>query len=575
MCQKANGQKDQANTAGTSGIHTMLCGSILKAYFFIMIAVYPLYAPGGYVQIGEVKYDFFRNVTLVTLAAMGLVVILTALMSRDREWIVNHYRQMSVTDWFVYGYCLTVMLSYLCSAYKKDALWGEEGWYMGTMSQIMFVLLYFFFSRYFDVDGRKLCRMPQDGTDSIQAGGGEAKWLGIWLSASALVFLLGICNRYSLYPIAMEGQTETFISTLGNINWFCGYWAVTAPIGIVLYWCSNKGVIKLLLGVYSFIAMLSGVTQGSNSAYLVFLLLLFVLLALSLKSDQKLYRFLELCLLFTAACLAVRGMDNLPGFSYNYCQWGCSPGGTGEGSVITCILLNSGVMIREFLILVCIYTVVRICGRRGQFLTAKRRWIFSALAVAAAVAACIAAFLLMVDSEILQFRDVPGSIERDSYMVVVLNEDWGNGRGATWKCGIDAYNSMDALHKLVGIGPDCFADYIYDVPELAERMVDRFWDLRLTNAHNEWLTMLVNTGVLGLFCYVGIFMTAIVRYLRRAEKQPLLYVYAVVLLAYTVHNMVSFQQILHTPYMFMILGIGERMIRDEKKNISTEAAKAA
>lgn len=555
-------ENDQETTAGTSGLHIMLCRSILKAYFFIIAVIYPLYAPGGYVQIGEVKYDFFRNVTLVTLAVVGIVIILTALVSRDREWIVKHYRQMSVTDWFVYGYCLAVMLSYLCSAYKKDALWGEEGWYMGVMSQIMFVLLYFIFSRYFDAE-ENMYFIPEDSTDRIQVGGGGVKWLGIWLSASALVFLLGICNRYSLYPVVMEGQTETFISTLGNINWFCGYWAVTAPIGIVLYWCSKKGIVRFLLGVYCFIAMLSGVTQGSSSAYLVFLMLLFALLVMSLQSDQKLYRFLELCMLFSAACLSARGMQDLPGLSYNY--WANPPG---ERSLITSILLTSHVMIRVLVLLSGIYVVFRVLGRHGKFLTAKRRCFFSVLVAVTIVASCVLAFLLLVESEMIQFRDVPGTVERDSYMEIALNEDWGNGRGATWKCGIDAYSSMDSLHKLVGIGPDCFADYIYDVPKLAERLIDRFWDLRLTNAHNEWLTMLVNTGALGLFCYVGIFMTALVRYLRRAGKQPLLYVCAVVLLAYTIHNMVSFQQILHTPYAFMVLGIGEGVIRGEKRELS-------
>lgn len=120
---------------------------------------------------------------------------------------------------------------------------------------------------------------------------------------------------------------------------------------------------------------------------------------------------------------------------------------------------------------------------------------------------------------------------------------------------------MDLLHKMVGIGPDCFADYIYDKPELAERMADQFANLRLTNAHNEWLTVLVNTGVLGLLCYAGMFVSSFVRLLRRASAQPYLYVCAVVLLTYTAHNMVSFQQVLHTPYAFMVLGIGEGLIR--------------
>ena len=35
------------------------------------------------------------------------------------------------------------------------------------------------------------------------------------------------------------------------------------------------------------------------------------------------------------------------------------------------------------------------------------------------------------------------------------------------------------------------------------------------------------------------------------------------LLAYTVHNMVSFQQILSTPYIFIVLGIGEGLARED------------
>ena len=206
-----------------------ICKSVLRAYFFVMAVVYPLYAPGGYLRIGEVKFFLFRYVTLVKFAVFGGIVVLSAVISRDKDWILRHYLQMSVTDWFVYGYCLVVMLSYLCSPYKEDALWGAEGWYMGVISQMMFALLYFFFSRYFCNSDAGLYATGADAEGTQNKGSGVSKWLGIWLAASTVVFLLGVCNRYSLYPIAMEGQTETFISTLGNINWFCGYWSIAAP----------------------------------------------------------------------------------------------------------------------------------------------------------------------------------------------------------------------------------------------------------------------------------------------------------------------------------------------------------
>lgn len=515
------------------------CKAVLVVYFLAMAVVYPFYIPGGYVRIGEVKYLFFRNVSLIMTGVMGGIIILTALIRREREWIVEHYRQMSVTDWFAYGYCLTVMLSYLCSDYKENALWGTEGWYMGTMSQIMFVLIYFFFSRYF--------------CDSGTAAG---RWLYVWLAAAAGVFILGICNRYSIYPVTIEGQTETFISTLGNINWFCGYWSVTAPVGIMIYWCSDRQAVRVLSGIFCFIAMLSGVTQGSNSAYVVFLAMLFFLFALSVQDNRKLYRFLELCMLFSIACQTGRFMQLVPGLSYNY-----HGSQTGEGTGITELLIDSNATVVLFLIILSSYILLRILEKKGRFCIGKHKWLWSVMVAAIMAVTCVVAFWLLVDEGFISFREVPGTVEQDGYLEAVWDEDWGNGRGATWKCGVDAYRNMDTLHKFVGTGPDCFADYIYDLPELAKRMVDRFGTMRLTNAHNEWLTALVNTGALGLFCYAGMFLTALIRYLKKGGKEPMLYVCAAALLAYTVHNMVSFQQILSTPYVFMMFGTGEGLRR--------------
>ncbi|MDE7132785.1 MAG: hypothetical protein K2O65_13460, partial [Lachnospiraceae bacterium] len=277
------------------GWHTDICQGIIMAYFLVMVLIYPFYAPGGYTLIGDVKYELFRNISLTTIAVMAVVIVAAVLCWRDGHWLVKHYQTMSVTDWVAYGYFVAVMLSYLGSAYKEDALWGVEGWYMGTVTQMIFVLLYFFFSRYF-----------------YHSRG----WIEVWLAASAVVFLLGICNRYSVYPIVMEGQTDTFISTLGNINWFCGYWSVAASIGITWYWCSDGGWARLLAGIYSMIAMLSGVTQGSDSAYLVFAIIFIVLFLLSFYNGHKIYRFVELCMMFAVSCQLGRVLRYIPALDY-------------------------------------------------------------------------------------------------------------------------------------------------------------------------------------------------------------------------------------------------------------------
>lgn len=109
--------------------HTDICQGITMAYFLVMALIYPIYAPGGYMRIGDVKYKLFWYVSLMTFAVIAVVilaaVLIAAVHGSSGRRLVSFYRQMSVTDWLAYGYFVAVMLSYLCSDYKETALRGR------------------------------------------------------------------------------------------------------------------------------------------------------------------------------------------------------------------------------------------------------------------------------------------------------------------------------------------------------------------------------------------------------------------------------------------------------------------
>ena len=48
--------------------------------------------------------------------------------------------------------------------------------------------------------------------------------------------------------------------------------------------------------------------------------------------------------------------------------------------------------------------------------------------------------------------------------------------------------------------------YAYTHPAISYLLENQFGGVRLTNAHNEMITILVNTGILGLLTFLGIFM---------------------------------------------------------------------
>ena len=94
------------------------------------------------------------------------------------------------------------------------------------------------------------------------------------------------------------------------------------------------------------------------------------------------------------------------------------------------------------------------------------------------------------------------------------------------------------------------------MPELSDMLYRYFGSARLTNAHNELLTCLVNTGIFGFIFYLGIFVSFIIGSGKKRKKNPVLYVLSLSVICYFVHNMVSFAQVLNFPYLFMFAGMG-------------------
>lgn len=125
-------------------------------------------------------------------------------------------------------------------------------------------------------------------------------------------------------------------------------------------------------------------------------------------------------------------------------------------------------------------------------------------------------------------------------------------------------------------------------PELIGMVREKFGMLPLTNAHGEWLNILVDIGLLGCVSFIGMMVSAIVRFLRHgaldatvdAESEAnaesdvagekywgkmIVGACGLCLLAYTANNTFSFQQSMSTPTIFVILGIGEAFMREQLK----------
>ena len=140
-------------------------------------------------------------------------------------------------------------------------------------------------------------------------------------------------------------------------------------------------------------------------------------------------------------------------------------------------------------------------------------------------------------------------------------ESWGSNRGQLWKMAADSFIQGDWKQKLIGAGPDCYAEYLVSVGVSPTTSIEGHWsDAIYANAHNEWLTQLVNLGLFGTGAYLCIFVSSLKRY--RGMLLGLL-----VIGMYGIHSLVSFQQVLNTPFLFLVLGLCENRCRKEENRV--------
>lgn len=397
---------------------------------------------------------------------------------------------------------------------------------MGLIPQLLLLMTYFMASRFWK----------------------PRKWvLEVMLGVSAAVFLFGCINRFGIYPVEMAYSGPEFISTIGNINWYCGYAVSTVFFGVVLLWLQTglKTWQKALLAGYTFIGFTSLVIQGSQSGLMTLAVILLVLFCMSVGKTARMRAFWQSMALLWGGCLFISVIRRIAPDRMTY---------------------TDGLIDRLTLgwipvVMTVASAAVLLFLRRDERRGVCRERLFRVLAGIAVWGSIGILFLGLVLAVLNTFH--PGILgPLSEYGVFTLNEDWGSARGATWAAGVRCFAEQDALHKLVGVGPDCMPEYIYGgASQGLVEFVERNFYYRLTNAHNEWLTVLVDTGLLGLAGFGGMMACGMRRLIKKGSENPYAAACGLCLLGYTVNNIFSFQQVLSTGTVFVIFGMGEAFRR--------------
>lgn len=523
MSNKLHKMKDGGSNAGVEITGQLIAYLMAVVAATVCVAV-PLYARDGYDQIGNAKFDIYKNIL-----RLGFVPLLLLAALYGVFWLREKKKcRLSVTDGCVLAYMFFTILSAGFGGFYQDALWGSFGWNMGLLSQISFVLLYLFLSRF----GRQYRPV-----------------LVILCAVSAVVFLLGILHRVGIDPIGFyqgltDDQMAQFLSTMGQATWYASYLIVVLPVGTAVFLYAQKKIWRMVSGIYVVIGFCSLVTQNSDSAYFALAGFMLVFFWFCVEKEESLRRFAAVCAMFFASgkvmSLFMRIRPN-PELRYDF---------------MTSLILDS--VLTWVLLGICVILYVLLWKRKDKtFPVQKMLRARKAVLVGMVILLAGIMGLMILQTGGLLPEGMGRRLSAVSYFT--WNDDWGNGRGRIWKFAARIFREENLFHKLIGVGPDCLSSYVAaNYGEEAELL----WGQKvLTNAHNEWFNMLINGGILGFVSYAGIFVTAIRRFMKGAGDEPLLTGIAAAAVSYMAYNFFCYQQVCCTPFVFILLGIGEYLCR--------------
>lgn len=503
---------------------------ILAVTLSVMCVLLAFYAQDGYHQIGEAKFAVYKVTMLFGFSAfLGLGAVYVFFSLREKK---SWERNLSVTDYCVLAYFLFSTISVASGGFFENALWGSFGWNMGWMSQLSFALIYLALSRF---------------------GEHYRAILIVYCGSALCVFGMGVLHRMLIDPIGFyEGlqgfQMAQFLSTMGQATWYASYLVVALPVGMVVFLFAKKTGWRVISGVYTVVGFASLATQNSDSAFFAMAAFMIVFFWVCVEKRETLNRFVEICTLFLASgkvmYFLMKAHPN-PDLHYDFITSLVLEGTT------TWILLGMCMILSLFLY-----------GRRDRpYSLTGMLWLRRAVLIVVILAVVVSVGLIVLQSRGFLTGSLGEKLSAVSYFS--WGSEWGNGRGRIWEFSVRVFMEESVGHKLFGIGPDCFSSYTAAVHGEEAAL---FWGEKiLTNAHNEWLNTLINTGIFGGAAYIGIFVSAVGRFLKARRENFLLVGAAASAVSYMAYNFFCYQQVCCTPFIFLLLGIGEYILKARRR----------
>ena len=473
------------------------------AFLLAVLCVYPLYID-KFSNLGVVK---FTGVATLSWAFCLWLGALAAIGARPRAgrlpWRTDHGL------WALGAVVATSVVSTVTSLSPAMSLWGLGGYYGGCM-MVLFTAVGYLAVRAF---------APQKLLNGLTF------CVGI---TTALVTVLYVLNIFNIDLIGTYADTAVveraqFFSTLGQKNFCSGFMAFALPLVFYAFLVARGARHTVFYGVPAFFGGLALAVVDADGLALGIGAAVLVLLCQKIFTTCTLRRLMVIGMFFFADAGWMQYMR-----THVYTQGG-KP-----------ILAAFGHYAQlGFTVCAVVWAVLFFALRSREIPLWKAGRVLAAIAVTLGVVLVALANFMPGFPSLGKLDDL-----------LVFNDDWGTYRGTAWRISWSAWTAQPFWRKLLGVGPGMMHTAVaqWAGADITARMKTFY------AAHNEYLELLLTSGVLGLAAWVW-FVTAHLRKAAQNWLRPGVAPVTLALVSYLAHAAVSIRVSMIFPEIMLLFGL--------------------
>lgn len=482
--------------------------SLLKRYsadilFFGITIFIPLFMENGYLNLTQAKAHALYLTALLAVMVFIISLFFTGkgrhpISSATKEATMGKIPRFCGLDFILLGFGAALSVSALFSQHTADAFWGNAGWYVGTLTMLALILIYFIVSRYY---------MPRVN-----------EWLFV-LTANLVIFLLTMLHSMGIDILGLHAnivpkQFYLYVSTVGNVNWLSGYLCIILPAFFVFFMLSTERASVILYGIALILGIINLLLCASESVFAGIWTCTFFTLPFICKESRRIQRLGALLLAFGMCSLWI-GL--FPSFA--------AKRNTFNGLFSVILDWKTALIICLLGCLCCFVLPIFWKKMSGQM--CRRMVIFLEIAMLLSFLALLYNFF-------------------NSYDV-----SWGNYRGKIWNASMDLFQNFGFKDKLIGVGPELLGYYYNGLTS---------YSLIVLTAHNELLQWLLTTGVLGAGLWCSVFLWLAISYFRSRCWEQGAIAFFLPLAAYLGQAMVNSPNAMNIALFYLFLALYQNKI---------------